>query len=247
MDAFTWAVVLWIAVAVVTLPVLLKVRAPYGRHATAGWGPTLPNHWGWFWMELPALLVFPLMVVLGPREQGPLTWLLVGMWTLHYINRTLIFPFRLRTSGKRMPVVIVLSAVVFNAINGGLNGWWLGHVAPPDRPFPDALAGAGVLLFFAGMGINRWADARLIALRAAGTGYQVPRGGLFDRISCPNHFGEILEWTGFALAAWSLPALSFAVWTFANLAPRAHNHHAWYRERFADYPRDRKAVVPYLW
>ena len=52
---------------------------------------------------------------------------------------------------------------------------------------------------------------------------------------------------GFALAAWSLPALSFAVWTFANLAPRAHNHHTWYRERFADYPRDRKAVIPFLW
>lgn len=247
MDAFTWAVVGWIAVAVVTLPVLLKVRAPYGRHTTAGWGPTLPNHWGWFWMELPALLVFPLMVVLGPREQSPLTWLLVGMWTLHYINRTLIFPFRLRTSGKRMPVLIVLSAVLFNAVSGGLNGWWLGHIAPPDRPFPDALAVVGVLLFALGMGINRWADARLIALRAEGPGYRIPRGGLFDRISCPNHFGEIVEWAGFALAAWSLPALSFAVWTFANLAPRAHNHHTWYRECFADYPRDRKAVIPFLW
>ena len=247
MDAFTWAVVGWIAVAVVTLPVLLMVRAPYGRHTAAGWGPTLPNHWGWFWMELPALLVFPLMVVLGPREPSPLTWLLVGMWTLHYINRTLIFPFRLRTSGKRMPVLIVLSAVLFNAVNGGLNGWWLGHIAPPDRPFPDALAVVGVLLFALGMGINRWADARLIALRAEGPGYRIPRGGLFDRISCPNHFGEIVEWAGFALAAWSLPALSFAVWTFANLAPRAHNHHTWYRERFADYPRDRKAVIPFLW
>jgi steroid 5-alpha reductase family enzyme len=30
-------------------------------------------------------------------------------------------------------------------------------------------------------------------------------------ISCPNHFGEIIEWIGFAVIAWNLPALSFAV------------------------------------
>lgn len=247
MDLFTWLVIGWMVVAILTLPLLLRLRAPYGRHTTAGWGPTIANHWGWFWMELPALLVFPLMVMLGPREQGPLTWLLVALWTLHYINRTLIFPFRLRTHGKRMPLVIVVSAVFFNAVNGALNGWWLGHAAPADRAVPDVLLVVGVLLFAAGMAINLRADAHLIALRNGGHGYVIPRGGLFDRISCPNHFGEIMEWTGFALAAWSLPALSFAVWTFANLAPRAQNHHAWYRERFADYPRQRKAVIPLLW
>jgi hypothetical protein len=43
---------------------------------------------------------------------------------------------------------------------------------------------------------------------------------------------------------WNLPALSFAVWTAANLIPRAISHHAWYRRTFADYPRDRRAVIP---
>lgn len=237
----------WAALAVITLPVLLKVRAPYGRHTTAGWGPTMANRWGWFWMELPALLLFPLLVVLGPRDKGPLTWVLVALWAGHYANRTLIFPFRLRTRGKRIPVAIVLSGVFFNLVNGGLNGWWLGHLAPPDRALPDVPAVAGLLLFLTGMGINHHADEKLIALRTNGDGYKVPRGGLFERISCPNHFGEIMEWAGFALAAWSLPALSFALWTFANLAPRARNHHAWYRERFPDYPRGRKAVIPFLW
>ena len=146
-----------------------------------------------------------------------------------------------------VPLAIVFSAIGFNAVNGGLNGWWLGFAAPPDRPVPDALSLMGTGLFVAGMLINHWADTKLIGLRARGTGYVVPRGGLFERISCPNHFGEIAEWTGFALAAWSLPALSFAVWSFCNLAPRARNHHAWYRERFPDYPAGRRAVIPYIW
>lgn len=33
--------------------------------------------------------------------------------------------------------------------------------------------------------------------------------------------GEIIEWIGFAVACWSLPAAAFAIYTIANLAPRA--------------------------
>ena len=46
-------------------------------------------------------------------------------------------------------------------------------------------------------------------------------GGMFKYVTAANYFGEILEWTGFAIACWSLPAFAFAWWTFANLAPRA--------------------------
>ena len=38
-----------------------------------------------------------------------------------------------------------------------------------------------------------------------------------------------------------------AVWTFANLAPRARSHHAWYHASFAEYPAERKALVPWIW
>lgn len=128
----------------------------HGRHVTQGSGPTLPNHLGLV-LDLdscPPCSCSRDGLVLGPRQHGPLTWLLVGLWTLHYINRTLVFPFRLRTSGKRMPVVIVLSAVLFNAINGPtLTGWWLGHIAL-DRPFPMRWPGPGRRLFFAGWALT---------------------------------------------------------------------------------------------
>ena len=44
--------------------------------------------------------------------------------------------------------------------------------------------------------------------------------------------------------AWSLPALAFAMWTAANLIPRALWRHRWYREKFPDYPPSRRAVIP---
>ena len=72
------------------------------------------------------------------------------------------------------------------------------------------------------------------------------RGGAFELVSCPNYLGEILEWCGWALATWSWPGLAFALYTIANLAPRAVTHHRWYRETFPDYPPKRRALVPYL-
>ncbi len=79
------------------------------------------------------------------------------------------------------------------------------------------------------------------------TGYQIPNGGLYKLVSCPNYLGETIEWTGYAITTNSLAGFAFAFYTFANLAPRAQHHHKWYKERFADYPANRKAYIPYLW
>jgi hypothetical protein len=69
---------------------------------------------------------------------------------------------------------------------------------------------------------------------------------MFRLISCPNLFGELIEWFGFALLCWNLPALTFFIWTAANLIPRAISHHQWYRKKFNDYPSERKAIIPFL-
>ena len=74
----------------------------------------------------------------------------------------------------------------------------------------------------------------------------IPRGGLYERITAPNYFGEILEWTGWAIATWSWAGLAFAVYAVANLGPRAFANHRWYHERFPDYPPERKVLIPYL-
>ena len=90
-------------------------------------------------------------------------------------------------------------------------------------------------------------SATLRKLRAPGeTGYRIPHGGAFELVTAPNYLGEIIEWTGWAIASWSPAGLAFAVYTVANLAPRAVSHHRWCRERFPEYPARRKALVPFL-
>ena len=48
------------------------------------------------------------------------------------------------------------------------------------------------------------------------------------------------------MASWSLPGAAFALYTAANLLPRALASHSWYREQFPDYPAQRRALLPFL-
>jgi hypothetical protein len=239
----------WVLLACVVFPVLLSVPAPYGRHTTTKWGITIPNRLGWIMMELPALIVFLFFILSGNPAGNPVVRIITVLFSLHYINRSLIYPFRIKTRGKRMPLLIAVLAIVFNAVNSSFNGYYLGTLQNQYNPswLTDPRFILGILIFLTGMIINLTADEKLIHMRKTrANGYQIPYGGLFNKISCPNFFGEMVEWLGFAILCWSLPALSFFIWTLCNLLPRALDHHRWYKKQFPDYPADRKAVVPYL-
>ncbi len=200
-------------------------------------------------MEIVSLAIFATLFLAGSAPKSAPMWIFAAFWAAHYTNRSLIFPWRVRTTGKTIPLAIVAAAVSFNAVNAGLNGYYLGSLAIyPVGGLSDPRFIVGAAAFLAGAAVNIWADEKLIALRTGGaaTDYIVPRGGLFELVSCPNLLGEIVEWSGFALMCWNLPALSFAIWTAANLIPRALSHHAWYRDHFGDYPPARRAVIPLL-
>lgn len=246
-SAYAALVWVWTALGIAMLPVLLARTAPYGRHTPASVRWALPSRIGWIVMESPSVLVFATCFVVAP----PPTWvpyLLLGLWQAHYLNRTLVHPFRMRGADRPMPLPIVGSALLFTTVNGYLNGRAVTRFALHDDGWlRDPRLAAGVALFLLGMAVNLHSDRILFRLRRPGEhGYAIPRGGLHRYVSCPNYLGEIVEWCGWALASWSLAGLSFAVWTIANLLPRALAHHRWYRERFPDYPPERRALVPGL-
>ncbi len=246
---FNTIVYVWIAIAVLVFPLLLKVTAPYGRHTKKNWGPMMSNRLGWFVMELPALAVFVFFIVKGGRFYNSLVLAALVLWLIHYVNRAFIFPWRLRTSSKKIPVIIVGMAIFFNLINGFLNGYWLGCLSSeyPHSWVRSARFVIGIILFIIGFFINQYHDHLLIKLRKNnGSTYKIPYGGLFRYISCPNYFGEIIQWAGFAILTWNIASFSFFLWTFVNLFPRAIDHHRWYKKQFPDYPESRKAIIPFL-
>lgn len=239
---------IWIAVAVIIFFLLLRVTAPYGRHASAKWGPAISNSMGWMIMESTVLIVLSVFIFPYVRLLSAPAWVMIGLFCFHYFNRTFIFPFRLHTNGKKMPLLVVGSGIFFNIVNGFSQGYYFAHYANYTVAwFTDIRYVTGVILFFIGLFINWKADDILIHLRKPNeTHYVIPRKWLFDYISCPNLFGELIEWLGFAILCWNLPALCFFIWTAANLIPRARSHHEWYKNKFSNYPDKRNAIIPFI-
>ncbi|MFA5575040.1 MAG: DUF1295 domain-containing protein [Brumimicrobium sp.] len=237
---------IWIAIAVVVFIVLIFITAPYGRHTKKNWGPLISNRLGWIIMEVFVLLVLFYFIATGSQKQSITNLIILSLFALHYINRSLVFPFRIKTKGKKMPVVIMLMGMTFNLANGFLIGYYFGNFKTYDLGWLSSpVFIIGSIVFITGMAINWQSDNTLIRLRKPGeTGYKIPTGGLFKYVSAPNLFGEIVEWLGFAILTWSLPGLTFFVWSFANLVPRAIAHHKWYQEKFPEYPKERRAVFP---
>ena len=245
MSLFYNLLFVWIFIGLCTFTYLIfsKTIAPYGRHSNSDWGIMIDNRWGWFWMELPALVLMPLIILISPVEKNGIVVLVLSLWILHYFYRTILFPIKLKTKGKKMPIIIVISAFIFNLFNGFFVGYEIGNISQLEFGINTII---GLIIFFVGMYINRSSDNKLISLRQENKEYQIPNGGMFKYISCPNHFGEIVEWMGFAIIVLNLGSLSFALRTAFNLIPRALNHHNWYINSFKEYPNDRKAVIPFI-
>ena len=234
--------ILWIIIGLIIFPINLIYKAPYGRHTSKKWGISINNKLGWIIMELPALLICP-AIYFYFKVDFDISIMFICLWIIHYFNRTIIYPLRIKTKGKKMPLAIVLSAFFFNIVNGSINGYFLSNI---NLNSISILLIIGFLLFVTGLYVNISSDNKLINLRKIKKGYFIPKGGLFKYISCPNFFGEILEWFGFALMTFNIGSLSFFIWTCCNLIPRGLAHHSWYKNKFNEYPKERKAILPFL-
>jgi 3-oxo-5-alpha-steroid 4-dehydrogenase 1 len=237
--------------AAVVFILLFFVSAPYGRHSRSGWGVRFSNRAGWLWMEAPASILFFFYFLVSDRKTELVPVFFLVLWQSHYFYRAFMYPFTLQKR-KSMPLTVVFFAVLFNFLNTYLQGRWIFTLSPETAYTTDWITDprflVGVLMFYGGYVLNRHADRTLRFLRKSGRAeYAISQKGLFRMISCPNYLGEILQWFGWAIAVWALPGLLFALWTVANLLPRARSHHLWYRKSFADYPRNRKALIPYIY
>ena len=74
--------------------------------------------------------------------------------------------------------------------------------------------------------------------------YSIPRGGFFEYVSAANYFGEIVEWTGFAIASGHIAALLFASSSGVFLIIRGIQHHRYNYKINIKYLHD--IVLPFL-
>ena len=142
--------------------------------------------------------------------------------------------------------------ITFNLLNAFMQGYWIFYHAPQTLyanawlQTPQFIIGA--ILFFTGLIINMDSDKRIRNLRKAGdTKHYLPHGGMFNYVTSANYFGELVEWTGFAIATWSMAGWVFVIWSFANLVPRANAIYRQYQKEFAAEMHGKKLKRVFPW
>ncbi len=245
--------------AIVVFIALFFFKAGYGYLSTANWGPKINNKAAWVIMESPAfvfVLLYAVDYLVSGTDTGNNRYVLLtmaGLFLIHYFQRAFIFPMLMRGKGE-MPVLIMAMGMVFNSLNAYFIGSWLFEFAPEGKYGLDWFASPqfiiGTLVFLTGMLINLDSDHVIRHLRKPGdTKHYIPRKGLYKYVTSANYFGELTEWVGYAILTWSPAGVLFAVWTFANLAPRSKSLTAKYEEEFGDEYRElkKKNLIPFIW
>jgi 3-oxo-5-alpha-steroid 4-dehydrogenase 1 len=210
--------------------------------------PQLPGAAAWFLMEgVSAAAFIAAFLASGGGGRGRFSvpaLLFVG----HYCYRAGLYPLLRVRSLRPVPLEFALSATFFNVVNGSLNGASVAMRPPPSVP----VVALGAAVWLAGLAGNVHSDEVTRRLRKPGEGrvYRVPPAvGMHRFLISPNYFCEMVEWLGYWVAAGFSPAaLSFVLWTAANLIPHSVLNARWARAKFgSDLPPTRRTFIPFLW
>lgn len=186
---------------------------------------------------------------LGFVSERPTLALALALWTLHFARRCAEAAWVHRYS-KRLPLGGLL-AYAYYWVQGG----WIAHSLSTqvDTFANELLLASGLGLFALGECGNTWSHWRLRALRAPGErARRIPHGGLFEWVSSPHYFFEILAWWGFAFAFPCPATFVFAAGTTGMLVSWGLDRHRTYVREFDGqagrelYPPSRRALVPFL-
>ena len=252
-QCFNGLIYAMIGLGVVVFISLYFITAGYGLFRTKEWGLSINNKVAWILMEAPAFLTMLGIWYWGGCPTVAPQIVLLGLFLLHYFQRSFIFPL-LMSGRSKMPITIMLSGVTFNIINGIMQGgalFWFPQEAYQEgwSYLTHTSSIIGFVIFFVGMAINLHSDHVIRHLRKADDNrHYLPQKGMYHYVTSANYMGELIEWTGFAIIAGSLAAWVFVWWTAANLVPRAHAIHKKYKEEFGkETLAGKKRIIPFLY
>ncbi|XP_077549719.1 trans-2,3-enoyl-CoA reductase Sc2 [Haemaphysalis longicornis] len=174
-------------------------------------------------------------------------------WTVHYVKRLLETLFVHRFSHGTMPITNLFKNCSYYWLFGLYIGYYVNHplyTAPVLGPIQ--VFGGLTAFLFAELG-NLSIHMALRNLRPPGTKERripVPTANpftkLFDMVSCPNYTYEVMAWASFTFMTQCLPAGLFTLAGLYQMTVWALGKHRQYKAEFPNYPRQRKAILPFV-
>lgn len=255
--AFDWVLMAGLIFAAITVLGAWAVKSPYGRFASEKMGISLNPKLGWWLMEIPATVVFLWFFFQGKNAGKLVPMIMAGIWILHYSNRGWFFPLSIRNvPGKKSTfgISVMLAGMFVTSLHGYLNARWFSDVGThfTDSWLTDPRFIGGLIVYACGLFIILQSESIMRNLRPknpaerANVEYKIPYGGMFKYVSNPQYLGELIAWTGFSILTWGIPGIIIFLISFGNLVPRAFSTHKWYKEKFPEYPKERKAILPFI-
>lgn len=240
---------------------------PYSKFANEDTNtPTVPSKIGMLIIYTPALLVSAISLVLRIADGG-LHALVSCLLVIHFVKRDLEVLFLHSYSGITERATAIFIGVLY-ALNACLI-----HYASGQRPLhggPHVVVGLGMFaLGQAGNFYHHWllAVARSISgtpknsstkrpllrrgvsqtMVGSGRTYVIPSGGMFELVTMPHYFFELMSWFGIFLVAPRLNILLIFTGMCSYLGGRSFKTTQWYKSKFGDeWPEGRRHLVPFV-
>lgn len=243
-------------------------NAGYSKFADPNAGIKVPSRVGMVFLYSPALAVSLRYLRNSPNSNGRerITALLL---TIHFAKRVLESLFLHRYSGTMngdflLPIgtVYALTAalvahqqravvayastrgsrimlrlgLLLSAVGqlGNLYHHWLLATLRPAKA-------SGVTLLETGAGKPTTGEASVSQKR-----YVIPYAGMFKYVTAPHYFFELVAWLGIACTTQQLNVFLSVAQMFSYLGGRSVATTKWYESKFADYPADRKHMIPFV-
>lgn len=188
------------------------------------------------------------------REQmQPVVKLACACWIGHYLKRVWETLFVHRFSHATMPVLNLFKNCGYYWGFTAFVAHFLNHPLYTAPTFGTAQIAVGFFGFVVAEFGNYSIHAALRDLRPPGTRERkipMPNGNpltnMFDLVSCPNYTYEALAWFSFSVMTQCVPALIFNAVGLYQMSVWALGKHKAYKKEFSNYPKQRRAIVPFV-
>lgn len=174
-------------------------------------------------------------------------------WCFHYIKRVLETIFVHRFSKGTMPIGNLFKNCSYYWGFAAAIAYFINH---PDYTLPaygETQINIGILIFAIGEIGNFSCHMAFKNMRPAGSTVRVipmpnsnPFTLMFNLVSCPNYTYEVISWIGFTIMTQTFMGGLFTFVGAAQMLQWALGKHRNYKKEFKDYPKNRKAMIPFI-
>eukprot|EP01084_Bolivina_argentea_P049489 91006_1 len=176
------------------------------------------------------------------------------MYCVHFFRRSMevIFVHNYQRSDKLFTIfggfVYYGGLTIYNSFCSNINLFYKYGIPK------NVLIVFGLIIYILGEIGNCYHHYLLSKMRPKGfKGHVIPYGGLFNILSCPHYFCELLTWFGwFIVTGFGIGPLTLLVLSLIVLMQRSKEKHDKYRQEFNGkndkklYPQNRKALIPFI-